>query len=639
MAMKEILNLMKLITAGLFVVTLCLTGFLCGTASASPFYDYKVVAITGQAGLTGIGDSPSINDHGDVAFVGVLAAGLGQGVFKGNGVGDPINISGFTGALRVYGRAVQINNNGKIVARDQFPGSPPSNFIRLWDANQLNTSDIIASGGPAANDYDAVFAFPAVNNNNQVVFSALGRHLTLAPSVCKEAECLVTPTGNPIPAFEFNEVVLPSPLRPMIVDDGRIIVRAGNLPTSPIRLYSNDLSSFITIAETPTNFTALGGSPGVSDDGSIVVFYGDLTMAGAKSFNTTPGPGIFASIETGTGRVTQRIAGVAGNGFLDPGETFDDINPNGTYDAGEPDKGPFASFDPDSRVGVNSTHRDEPFIDVNKNGIKDPNESFTDANNNGRFDPGQHAVTIVYMAFDSLGRRGLYTNRLNFFNTSVGGVTFTVSIPTLVVKQGETIPGVPGAVQTMQISDPLNNRDRGDIAFWISTTFGSQAIIRARPQEVVFLDFDPFDPLTPYTGSVEPVAKALFADLGLTVGGWFGSMASFFSNLKPSRVDLLNTNALQNDIVDLVQDFFNDVDPTTSGNQAVRVKVIGRVGEQVPTDGPFMHVFIGDQLLQLHKCFRPPQELLREISLIKINHGVIIRRWINASFASLKKHL
>src|SRR5688572_23574240 len=146
MASKEILNLMKLITARLFVVSLWLVLFFSETVSASPFYDFKVIAVTGQAGLTGIGDSPSINDEGTVAFVGVLAGG--QGVFIGNGFGDPVNITpAFVSPTRVFGRAVQINNTRQVLARDQVPGSPPTNRILLWDATQLNTGDVIATGG------------------------------------------------------------------------------------------------------------------------------------------------------------------------------------------------------------------------------------------------------------------------------------------------------------------------------------------------------------------------------------------------------------------------------------------------------------------------------------------------------------
>ena len=135
-------------------------------------------------------------------------------------------------------------------------------------------------------------------------------------------------------------------------------------------------------------FTRLGQSPGISDDGRIVVFFGELSAPGAAALGTFPGVGIFANVDTGGGRVIQRIAGLAGNGVLDPGESFFDLNGNGLLDPGEDfvdlngnglldheeNLGPsrFLSYDADTRIGVSSTHRGEPFTDANGNGIWDP---------------------------------------------------------------------------------------------------------------------------------------------------------------------------------------------------------------------------------------------------------------------------
>src|SRR5262249_35378855 len=119
----------------LVILVLTVVALLCPlvpTASANVFYRFDIIAQTGQASLISMGDSPSINDDGEVGFVGVLTGG--QAVFIGNGVGNPVNITpGFVRSTLVFGRAVQINNNWKVVARDQVSGSPPSNFIRLWD--------------------------------------------------------------------------------------------------------------------------------------------------------------------------------------------------------------------------------------------------------------------------------------------------------------------------------------------------------------------------------------------------------------------------------------------------------------------------------------------------------------------------
>src|SRR5205085_8251221 len=139
-----------------------------------------------------------------------------------------------------------------------------------------------------------------------------------------------------------------------------------------------------------SRFSALGLSPGISDNGQIVTFYANLTDAGRDVINPrqqgllyadgsplsvpmlSSGPGIFASVrvngatKNGTpllnSRLILRIAGV------------DAVN------------GPFSSFSADDRVGVNSTQLT------------------------------QRAVTIVYIASDNSTppKKGIYTSRLEF---------------------------------------------------------------------------------------------------------------------------------------------------------------------------------------------------------------------------------
>jgi len=48
------------------------------------FYGYDVVAKNGQGGLTGMGNQPSINDFGQVAFIG--QSGGGESIWVGDGV-------------------------------------------------------------------------------------------------------------------------------------------------------------------------------------------------------------------------------------------------------------------------------------------------------------------------------------------------------------------------------------------------------------------------------------------------------------------------------------------------------------------------------------------------------------------------
>ena len=120
-------------------------------------------------------------------------------------------------------------------------------------------------------------------------------------------------------------------------------------PTGRQQIVLYDSSLDLVAATNLIHFSQVGQSPGISDDGQIVVFYGNLTGAGKMALDIdNEGPGIFASIETDSGWVTTRVSGIAGNNNLDPGETFIDNNNNGLFDPGETEVGPIG-YDADAR--------------------------------------------------------------------------------------------------------------------------------------------------------------------------------------------------------------------------------------------------------------------------------------------------
>lgn len=103
-------------------------------------------------------------------------------------------------------------------------------------------------------------------------------------------------------------------------------------------------------------FTALGERPGISDDGQVMVFYGNL---GANTLNLTQGPGIFASIDVGGGvrriirvvnRQIENIPAAGGNddGVCDSGETCQ----NGELEFDSANPAFLNAFDANSRVAV-----------------------------------------------------------------------------------------------------------------------------------------------------------------------------------------------------------------------------------------------------------------------------------------------
>ncbi len=131
--------------------------------------------------------------------------------------------------------------------------------------------------------------------------------------------------------------------------NGNIVIKD---TASTISLYNYELNTVQqVIGSNLSGFNYLGFSPGISDDGKVVTFYGELTSSGANTLGLQPGEGIFASIDTGSSRKIVRLAGIAGNGILDPGENFQDADGDGQVDAGE-DKGLITSFIKDDRVGV-----------------------------------------------------------------------------------------------------------------------------------------------------------------------------------------------------------------------------------------------------------------------------------------------
>lgn len=498
--------------------------------SSNPFYHYKDIAKSGDS-ITDIENGPSINDLGNVAFV---AKNNGfETIFVGNEKSKLTDITKFEGSNRNFFGSVEINNLNQVVARDFiFAGSPLFN-LRVWDGNKPGKNDIaIKSSGITFTDfshtYNAVGGHASINNNSEEVVAVAFKD---APFGGPDTVTLVKPDSS-FPDLGFGssteKSIGPSPLsiRPQIADNGKVVLRNGNDPSSPIILYDENLSSFETIS---SGFTSVGRSPGISDDGQIVVFYGEKGKD----------KGIFASIAHKSGRKEVKIAGL-GDGF----SSFDVVDNN--------------VDDVITNVAVNSTQ------------------------------DTQRAVTVVYMAKDKSGNKGIYSSRLNFFgdgktdfNVKNSNNVFSVSRPTLVAEKGTDINGV-GKVADLNIYDPVNNRDRGDIAFWVDTTAnipGGEAIVRARPQEVVYLDFDP---VNNFSAGLDAGADKIFKDLGISAK-WFGNIGTVFSQLAPNRSDL-NVNTIQTEITKQVQQAFIGV--------GINVKVLS--GNSAPTDGRFTRVYIGD---------------------------------------------
>ncbi|MEP1079566.1 Ig-like domain-containing protein [Leptolyngbya sp. PL-A3] len=433
-------------------------------------YQFDIIALTGKQGLTGMEDNPSINDAGLVAFI---------GQFNNDPNSERIAVgSGYTfttlSGLSSFSRGVQINNLNQVVGQFTLPsaGAGPVSVVSVWDADTpYNPPVRIVSGGQDGQvfnsdtgqieptgpiyPFDLVAATPTINNSGAQDNGSLVKDIGVVvfPALDGTTGLLATrkESGDPIAQNSFYTIQNRIPSRPMVADNGNTVARNGTTGSQSINLYSKNFASSSLIIG-PAQAQSLGLSPGISDNGEVVTFYADLRADASTALNLTPGAGIFASINTPTGRFIQQVAGISsGNGYLDPWETFTDLNSNNTFDPnlGEVDSGPFTGFVPNSRVGVSY---------------------------NLLYGKGQG--TVAYLAYDREGREGLYTSS---FSTSVGNERlFTVQPPRLVAKVGDTIDG-PGSatIQDLEIHDPINSA--GQVAFWVSLSDGKNAIVRAQP--------------------------------------------------------------------------------------------------------------------------------------------------------------
>jgi uncharacterized delta-60 repeat protein len=407
----------------------------------STLYDYDLIAQSGTNNLLGLGNGPSINDAGEVAFVGRFTQG--DDIFVGHG-GGPQQISHTADTRKTFREAVQINNAGQIVAVNRISGVsdgttsfPPTYFLQLWNAAN-GTFQQVDHAGSNGDTYTLIFALASVNNLNQT--SYVGSDL--------KTVFLQRGPGESIDSFPSPEPYL----RPMIADDGKVVARAGSNLNDPITLYDPAYSFPIIIASS-ADFTRLGTGAGISDDGSVVAFYGELDPTAATRLGLTPGPGIFASIADGSSRDLIRVAGVAGNGYLDPGEKWVDPNGNGRVDPGE-DRGPFASFNPDLRVAARAA--------------------------------GTQLSTIVYIATGADGTTGVYTSDLlsagdgqdRTINADAPSLVADTHTPLHLEDQDVTLTG-------FNLYDPINAK--GQVAFWATTANGGQVIVRANPERAPVL--------------------------------------------------------------------------------------------------------------------------------------------------------
>jgi hypothetical protein len=129
----------------------------------SEFYNYTLIAETGQKDQNGdelkaFSPDPSIDDAGQVAFVGTYANG--QGILVGDGATlTNINPSISHTATLTFSPFVEINNNNQVVAIDR-DSTDASSYVRTWSTTTTNSHQDDATGSTSSSSFDAVLANP-----------------------------------------------------------------------------------------------------------------------------------------------------------------------------------------------------------------------------------------------------------------------------------------------------------------------------------------------------------------------------------------------------------------------------------------------------------------------------------------------
>ena len=371
----------------------------------------------------------------------------GQAIFVGDGTTMMHITPGFQSSSRTFGRGIQINNSDIVVAvdRDTLSGSATWR-LRTWDAdlneNQFGNTYLVyaTAGSPRqiGDDFDSIFSFASINNNDNVAYSSLDG--TVASVRFQDVLSV---------SAEQTAASLPAPykLRPMAAGQDRVVAKLGSDPTDPIVLFEQTLSGGgftpTYIATAAMGYDAIGQGRG----SATTARSSRSTPTGRRP--TDPGPGIFLKDLLTGSTVRVASAGTGGNGVLDPGETYEDLNFDGQFtpSAGEVDLNPIASFEPDSRVAVSVTQNDQC----------DDRRLSRDRH------PGTRGPVCQPRAVP--GRGGQPAGATARKPASFGR------------PAGDGDPGA-GVVSDLDIYDPVNNVGFGDIAFWASTS-GGTAIVRA----------------------------------------------------------------------------------------------------------------------------------------------------------------
>ncbi len=304
---------------------------------------------------------------------------------------------------------------------------------------------ILLSPYRSTDEFTAIYPDPTLNNNGATAAGVwLGREHAGGTALVRHT------------AGGYHAVRVPDLPQSLLADTDEFILRNGADSTSPIMVATADMGRVDLLADAGDGFTHLGRLPGISDDGRVAAF--DVsTVSEPPDPAADPQPedlsGIYISVKNAaTGRFDSKfqIAGVSGNGVLDFGEDWLDLNGDGNVDKDE-DVGPYSGFPwagLDQRVAVTQ-------ID------------FAD-------DPNTYRVS--FLAEDTARVLGLEVMDLvisdapdfKYATRVKPGLTQTLA------RVGDPLPGV-GNVSSIFLHDPLSTQ--GAVAFRAEGSRGTAVMI------------------------------------------------------------------------------------------------------------------------------------------------------------------
>ena len=548
----------------------CALIFLLAASAAAQaipgkFYEYYTVARTGST-YTNLGAGPSISEDRRVAFQ--ATASNGTGLWLGTGATAATNFNaGLTNpSSDFYAPSVQVNRSGFVVSEDRITSTTPATTsIRLFNSAFADTFNYSGRGGPGRT-YDAVFANPAVNINGDVVFTAFHptpqKFLVYVPNGGSAVEVPIS-SGNP---------------KPMIADNGKVVIQVGGTGSQSnqqIRVYPSGLGAPVIVADTSGNWLSLDNDPGISRDGRMIAFQGNINTVGATAIGTTAGPGIFVAIDENSNNTFNRILRLTGgqvenvqadlaankgnkDGVCDPGEICVTAAELGYDINGAPIT--FSSYGVDARVGVAN-------VDFGAVGIDDDTfvVSFIGTPTSAsRPNPFNTSIPLLFSA-----SQGLWTIRVDVQH-ALSAVTTRVYHPTTpipVVQVGDKLGA--DIVTGLGVYDPIANAGydesgairtmrRGDhrVAFWASTNNG-QAIYRANHLDSdqdglldhwetagIDMNQDGFVDLSLSAMGADPFHRDLFLQVDAALGFKYQPQPGVFSSDTPGVPSYFENNFL-----------------------------------------------------------------------------------------------